>query len=179
MSSDADPLAMLGTRWTEHARWDRKRLGFFRLRTELVALAPVRFLDWTIDGLLLRDRLAFPNGRACEDITFLTEGSHGDPFAIESLRALLRENTSGMDPWVQYDDGRAGVLFCPVCGGLECGAVSTDVHFTDTTVEWRSVAYQDGMTGQVGQYEVSAFTLRFDRRQYETTVRALLAEWSS
>lgn len=179
MSSDADPLAVLGTRWAEHARWDRRRLGFFRLRTEQVALAPLRFLDWTIDGLLLRDRLAFPNGRACEDITFLTEGSHGDPFAIESLRVLLREKTSGIDPRIQHDDGRAGVLFCPVCGGLDCGTVSTDVHFTDTTVEWRNVAYQDGLTGQVVAYEVPAFTLRFDRRQYEATVCALLAEWSS
>lgn len=179
MSHVADPLAVLGTRWAESECWDLKWRGFFRLRPELVARAPLRFLDWTIDGPPLRDRLAFANGRACENITFLTEGSYGDPFAIESLRALLGENTSGMDPWVQYDDGRAGVLFCLGCGGLDCGAVSTDVQVMETTVEWRNVTYQDGLTGEVGGPDAPAFTLRFDRTQYETTVRALLTEWST
>ncbi len=84
-----------------------------------------------------------------------------------------------MDPWVQYDDGRAGVLFCLGCGGLDCGAVSTDVQVMETTVEWRNVTYQDGLTGEVGGPDAPAFTLRFDRTQYETTVRALLTEWST
>lgn len=49
----------------------------------------------------------------------------------------------------------------------------------ETTVEWRNVTYQDGLTGEVGGPDAPAFTLRFDRTQYETTVRALLEEWST
>lgn len=177
MSHVADPLAVLGTRWAESECWDLKWRGFFRFRPELVARAPLRFLDWTIDGQPLRDRLAFANGRACENITFLTEGSYGDPFAIESLRALLLENESGFDPWVQFTDGRAGLLFCPQCGDLECGAVSADVRFTRDAVEWRDIAYQSGVTEDTGTSEIPVFSLRFDRAQYETTVRGLLAEW--
>ncbi|MET2012815.1 hypothetical protein ABXJ56_14830 [Microbacterium chocolatum] len=179
VSSQANTLAVLGVEWAEREQWETVRRGFFRLRSEAVAVAPLRFLDWTIDGRPLRDRLSLSDGQKCEDVTFLTEGSIGDSLAVASLRALLGENSSGNDPWVQYDDGRAGVLFCPGCGGLDCGAVTADVRVTGTTVEWRNVTYQDGWTGQVGGTGAPVFTLRFDRRQYESTVRGLLAEWSA
>jgi hypothetical protein len=134
----------------------------------------MRFLDWTIDGTSLRDRLRYPDGAPCRDVTFMTAGSVGDPFLMESLRALLLENESGFDPWVQFTDGRAGLLFCEQCGDLGCGAVSADVWMSDTTVEWRNIAYQDGTTGEINTDEVTAFTIRFDREQYEATVRALM-----
>lgn len=178
MSTGAGPLVVLGTRWTEHSRGETRSTGFWRRRAERVDLAPRRFLDWTIDDQPLRDRLTFPDGRVCDDITFLTEGSRGDRFAIASLRALLRENVPGGDPWVQYADGRAGVLFCPQCGGLDCGAVSADVHIGATTVEWRNVAFQIDVPGGVAQCGVPWFTLRFDRAQYEATVREVLAAWT-
>lgn len=176
MSVTAAPLATLGTLWVEFQRWDPKPRGF-RRRARSADPWTLRFLDWTVDGVPLRDSLTFPNGRRCDDVTFMTEAYRGDRFVTESLRALLLENESGFDPWVQFTDGRAGLLFCPQCGDLACGAVSTDVRFTDSAVEWRDVAYQDGVTEEVRATEVPAFTLRFDREQYEATVRALLAEW--
>ena len=176
MPDSPAPVSVLGTRWAESERWKTKVRGLFRLRIEATALPPLRFLDWTIDGTPLRDRLAFPDGTPCRDITFITADSEGDPYLIESLRALLLENESGFDPWVQFTDGRAGLLFCEQCGDLACGAVSADVWMSDTTVEWRDIAYQSGTTEEIGTDEVSAFTVRFDRAQYEATVRALMLQ---
>lgn len=177
------PLAVLGTHWTECEQWETKWRGFLRMRPEFVPAPPLRYLDWTIDGVPLRDRLTLADGAECPDITFMTEGGEGDPFVIESLRALLLESESGFDPWVQFTDGRAGIYFCAGCGDLACGAVSADVRYTETTVEWRDIAYQgggisdDGMTEAVNVEEVPSFSITFDRAQYEGTVRALLAEW--
>jgi hypothetical protein len=119
------------------------------------------------------------NDRPCTDVTFLAEGSEGDRYAIESLRALLLENETGFDPWVQFTDGRAGLLFCEVCGDLGCGAVSADVRINDSTVEWRDVAFQDGSSEALSVEEVAPFTLRFERTAYEATVRALLTRWGA
>ena len=104
----------------------------------------------------------------------MTAESEGDPFLIESLRALLLENESGLNPWVRFNDGRAGLLFCAQCGDLACGAVSADVWMSDTTVEWRDIAYQSGTTEAINTDGVSAFTVRFDRAHYEATVRELM-----
>lgn len=175
MSTQADPLAMLGVESAECERWETVRRGLFRLRFEDVAVAPLRFLDWTIDGRPLRDRLTLSNGRRCEDITFLSEASCADELAIASLRVLLGEDAGEMDSAVRYEDGRVGLLFCPSCGGLDCGGVSADVRVMGTTIEWRSVGYQDSWHPFEQEQDVPVFTLRFDRSQYETTVRALLA----
>lgn len=179
VSPEADPLAVLGVEWAEREQWRTVWRGFLRLRAEEVAIAPLRYLDWTVDGRPLRDRLILSNGRKCEDITFLSEGSHADELAIGSLRVLLGQDVSERDSRVRYDDGRVGLLFCPGCGGLDCGGVSADVRVLDTTVEWRSVGYQDSWHPFEPEQDVPVFTLRFDRPQYETTVRAILALWDS
>lgn len=176
MVSRTDPLAVLGVEWAQREQWETAWRGFLRPRAEMVAVPPVRFLDWTIDGRPLRDRLTSSDGRACEDITLLSDHSVGDHSAIESLRALLSEDTPGMNSSVRFSDGRAALLFCPTCGGLDCGAVTAEVRVSAITVEWRDVAYQDGSTGDVLP-DAPAFTLRFNRMQYETTVRALLTKW--
>lgn len=178
MSVTDPPLVTLGTLWAEFQRWDPKARGF-RRRATPAAPWTLRILDWTVDGVPLRDRLTFPIGRPCDEVTFMTGPYRGGRFVTESLRALLLENESGFDPWVQFTDGRAGVLFCPQCGDLACGAVSTDVRFTEGAVEWRDIAYQSGVTEELDTSEIPAFSLRFDRAQYEATVRGLLAEWSS
>jgi hypothetical protein len=184
MPPDQARTSVLGAVWAESERWEVKRFGFLGLRAKPVVAAPLRFLDWTIDGQPLRDRMAFPDGTVCREITFLTEGSEGDRYAIESLRVLLGEREAGADPWVRYSDGRAGVLFCEQCGGLDCGAVTAEVVVGDSHVEWRDIAYQNvpellgDVSEMLGTDEVPAFTLRFDRRSYESTVADLLAQWS-
>lgn len=171
------PVSVLGTRWNEYPQWKSVSFGFLNLRSKTVALPPARFLDWTVDGEPLRSHFELDDGNPCQEVTFLVEGSEGDRFAIESLKVLLAESSSGFDPWVQYSDGRAGVLFCPQCGGLDCGALSVEVVVSDDFVEWRNVAYQDGMTGEVLTGYGPVLSLRFNRVEYESLLRTLLTQW--
>ena len=108
----------------------------------------------------------------------MSESSIGDRFTTESLKALLGESRSGFDPWVQFTDGRVGILFCALCADLECGAVSADIRLNSTTVEWHDLGFQteDPELGVSGL--LPGFSLTFDRNQYESTVRTLLGEWS-
>jgi len=164
----------------EVEQWAPKQRGLLWMRRTQAPPPPLRLLDWTVDGTPLRDRLACPDGTLCREVTFLTEGSDGDARAVESLRALLLENVSGFDPWVQFTDGRAGILFCPQCGDLDCGTVSADVRYTGDVVEWRDIGYQDGFAdGVAADSELAPFTLRFDRAQYEGLLRSLLTQWSA
>jgi hypothetical protein len=177
MPSIPDSVSVLGTRWSEYQQWKSVSFGFLGLRSKTVALPPTRFLDWTVDGEPLRDRFGLDDESPCRDVTLLLEHSEGDSFAIESLKALLGESSSGLDPWVQYDDGRAGVLFCPQCGGLDCGAVSVEVVMGNDVIEWRNVAYQDGNTGAVLTDDGPAISLIFNRDEYESLLRSLLDRW--
>lgn len=177
MLNAPDSVSVLGTEWSESPQWEPMSIGFFGLRSKNVELPPIRFLDWTIDGEPLRDRLDHQDGSPCLNVTFLVEGSEGDRFAVESLKALLGKSASGFDPWVEYTDGRAGVLFCPQCGGLDCGAVSAEIVMGDELVEWRTVAYQDGVTEAVLTDTGPAFSLVFNRVEYESLLRSLLDRW--
>ena len=176
MASSDVPVSVLGARWanSERSEW---KAGFLGFGGRFVEVEDVRFLDWTVDGIPLRNRLAFRDGSPCFDITFLTQGSEGEPFAVASLRALLRTSGSALDQRVQFSDHRVGLLFCPQCGGLDCGAVTTEVRVGGDVVEWRDVAYQEGMSGDVRADEVPAFSVTFDRAQYESFVRSLLRQW--
>lgn len=179
MSAAEPPVSVLGTTWSESEQWEWQRSGFLGLRRELVAAPPLRFLDWTVDGRPLRDRLAFADGTPCRDITPFVAGEDVDSFAVAHLAALLGEGGQGRDPWVRYSDGRAALFFCPQCFGLDCGSVSAEVVFTESSVEWREVAYQDGMTEAIATEEVPAFSLVFDRSAYEAILRTLVKRWEA
>ncbi|MFS0793637.1 hypothetical protein [Microbacterium sp. 1P10AE] len=112
-------------------------------------------------------------------MTFLDDDLRGDSFVIGSLRALLGEDVSGVDPWVSFIDDRVAVLFCPQCGDLACGALTVDVHVDGEIVEWRDIGYQTGLGDERVTSTTPPVTLRFDRAQYEATVRTLLAVWSA
>lgn len=103
--------------------------------------------------------------------------------SIPSLSRTWRPSSAkggeGRDPWVCYSDGRAALLFCPQCFGLDCGSVSAEVVFTESTVEWREVAYQDGITETIATEEVPSFSLVFDRSAYEATLRTLVKRWGA
>jgi hypothetical protein len=178
VSAPEPAVSVLGTRWSESERWKVQRTGFLGLRTSVVAAPPLRFIDWTVDGQPLRDRLVLLDGTPCNDITPVLEDEGADPFATAYLKALLGEvgvtSRPGRDPWVRYSDGRAALLFCPQCFGLDCGSVSAEIVVTESTVEWREVAYQDGMTESIVVAEVPSFSLIFDRSAYEATLRALV-----
>jgi hypothetical protein len=59
---------------------------------------------------------------------------------VESLRALPGEGDPAAAADVRFTDGRVVILFCPICGGLACGALSADIRVTNSTVEWRDLS---------------------------------------
>lgn len=126
----------------------------------------------SIDG-----RESFADGRRpiCPQADALTEDDRDDEIQA-SLRALLGERTPPQRE-VAFDEGRVGLLFCAQCGDLGCGAVTAGAAFTADTVGWRSIAYQNGQTGELSS-DPPPRTVIFDRSQYEATIRRLLSDWT-
>lgn len=168
-------MSILGTRWafTPHGEWRSK--GLLRLRKEYVELSPQRFLDWTVDGEPIRDWFASAEGERHE-ITWMVEGFPGEAAAVASLRALLVDSRSSPRSDVRFGDGRVGLLYCPGCYDLACGALSAEVRVTDDSVEWRDITYQDAIADELWA-EMPRRSVTFERRAYEATVRELLATW--
>lgn len=177
MSGSVSPLSVLGVRWAEFPRWNLRPSPWRRIGR---GLPPTRrILDWTVDGVPLREIVHFPEGVTIDEVTFMSDDLHGERYVIGSLRALLGEDVSGVDPWVSFIDDRVAVLFCPQCGDLACGALSVDVRVGGEIVEWRDIGLQTGLGDERVTSASPPVTLRFDRAQYETTVRTLLAVWTA
>ena len=92
-----------------------------------------RFLDWTLNGRLLRTMLGWENPPS--DCTCMVSG--WDLEAGLAWLESLRFTRSGGFP-----DGRAAVFVCPECGDLECGALSVDVTRESSTVRWADFGWQ-------------------------------------
>jgi hypothetical protein len=90
---------------------------------------------------------------------------------VESLRALPGEGDPAAAADVRFTDGRVVILFCPICGGLACGALSADIRVTNSTVEWRDLQYQNDYAESLGVSEIPVFSVTVNRGQYESTVR--------
>ena len=174
VQSPTGDLSTLGWAWSSYEQTNTVTRQF---RKDLSTTRQVAVVEWLIDGEPLTERLRFPNGTPCDDLTLMHDAPNFPPAAVASLRALLLLAGAEQEP-VQFSDGRVGILFCP-CGDLYCGAVSANVVTSDRTVEWRDIAYQDGNTEQIGVSEVAAFTLVFERASYESTITALLEDWTA
>ena len=90
-----------------------------------------RFLDWTLNGKLLRTMLGWENPPS--DCTCMVSGWDLEA-GLEWLESLRFEGAGGLP------DGRAAVLVCQECGDLECGALSVEVNRTPTTVRCPTLA---------------------------------------
>ncbi|CAH0215480.1 hypothetical protein SRABI02_02309 [Plantibacter cousiniae] len=168
-------LSTLGWAWTSYEQTDTVMRLF---RKDLSTTRQVAVVEWLIDGEPFTERMRFPNGTPCNDMTLMHDAPHFPPAAVASLRALLSMAGPEQEP-VDFSDGRVGLLFCHQCGDLYCGAVSASVVVSDSTVEWRDIAYQDGNTEEIGDAEVAAFTLTFERAPYESTITALIEDWTA
>lgn len=166
--------SVLGWSWTSYEQTTTV-MRLFRKDLHEMRLVPV--VEWLIDGEPLTERLRFPNGTPCGDLTLMHDAPHFPPSAVASLRALLLLAGPEQEP-VDFSDGRVGILYCP-CGDLYCGAVSADVVTSEDAVEWRDIAHQDGNTEQLGVSEIPAFTVSFERSAYESTINSLLEEWTA
>lgn len=92
-----------------------------------------RFLDWTVNGGLLRTMLGWENPPG--DCTCMVSGWDLDA-GLSWLESLRLEGAGG------FPDGRAAVLVCQVCGDLECGALSVHVTRRAATVRWSGFGWQ-------------------------------------
>lgn len=92
-----------------------------------------RFLDWTVNGDLLRGMLGWATPPS--DSTAMVSGWSLD--AALSWLESLRHQGGG-----EFPDGRAAVLVCEVCGDLECGALSVRVTRGADTVRWSDFGWQ-------------------------------------
>jgi len=91
------------------------------------------FLDWTVNGQLLRSMLGWE--KPPSDTTCMVTG--WDLAAGLAWLESLRSAGAG-----EFPDGRAAVLVCQECGDLECGALSVDVSRDATTVRWSHFGWQ-------------------------------------
>lgn len=158
------------------------------------------FLEWTIDGLPLRDLHEFdPAGT-----TMLQPGAAHEQLRTENLRRLRGEHlplpvfepryhrtrldqilhlrgTPHAPSGTAFEDGRVGLVYCP-CEDLDCGVLTARVEVTATTVAWREIGWQvtyEPFAPEAGEDAPGARDLVFDRRRCEELIDALLvADWS-
>ena len=123
--------------------------------------AESRFLDWTVNGVLLRSMLGW--ARPPLMTTCLRSGWVLEP-VLASL-ASLTVASSG-----EFPDGRAAILVCEQCGDLECGALSARIDIGDGVVHWADFGWQVPSEDGFDWIE-TRLQLAFAEREYQ----ALLA----
>ena len=146
--------------------------SFFR---SVETVTRVDHLDWTIDGVPLREVFGRANAHWSEprECTFIPPAGPIDEWVAGSLRALLGGEEAAASPY-GFGGGRVGVLFCSVCAGLDCHTMSAEIVVGDDTVIWRKIGYQtDWEPFTLGDDQVGV-SATFDRTQYETTIQELL-----
>lgn len=109
-----------------------------------------RFLDWTVNGDLLRGMLGWATPPS--ESTVMVSGWSLDA-ALSSLKSLRLQGGG------EFPDGRAAILVCEVCGDLECGALSVRVTRSTDTVCWSDFGWQVPRTAGFDSLEVP---LRFE-----------------
>jgi len=125
-----------------------------------------RFLDWTIDGVALRDLVPTDH-----QTPLCLDGNGWREAAVATLSRLLGDLPG------DFDDGRVALVFCPLCGDLGCGAYSVEVVFGDDVVEWRTFGWQTDYEPFEDSEEYKFTGARFERKAYETVLRDLLSNY--
>lgn len=148
-----------------------ERVGW--LRRQLVP-REFAYLEWTVDGVPLRSVVAWPGGEVAAEVTPIQNSYATRDYEADYLRALLG------DP-VERDraimsDGRVPLLVCGIDFDLNCRALTAELVVGTDTVEWRDIAWQaDDEPLDLGEQAQPVLSLTFDRTQYDSVVRPLLA----
>ena len=148
----------------------------FRLIRRVEVRTPVEFVDWVVDDIPLRELLPHNPERPLGERTFMTSEPGYGSLAVASLHTLLGEGEE--DSGVTFSDGRVGLLFCESCGDINCPSWSANLEITADTVVWREIGSQIDYEPFVrGDGPLPTFT--FDRIEYDTLIRALLARYQA
>lgn len=141
------------------------------------ASPPWRF-DLTVDGALLRERIAELSGPDLLGANGLP--AVGDGEAPSEAAAALRRlaGRAERDPaWGVLDEGRLALYVCPLCADLYCGAVTVAVEREvlasgAEVVRWHELRVEDGYTPAEEMVDLSALgPFVFDARQYDEALR--------
>jgi hypothetical protein len=147
-----------------------EKVGWFRRK-----FVPREFpyLEWTVDGVPLRQVVAWPTGEVAGEVTPIQNEYAMREYEADYLRAILGEPVER--DWTIMSDGRVPLLVCSIDFDLNCRALTAELVFDGNSVEWRDIAWQvDYEPLDLGEQEQPVITLAFDRRQYDAVVRPLL-----
>lgn len=164
------PISLLGTSSDVVAAPVAERVGWFRKK---FVGREFGYLEWTIDGVPLREIVAWPNGDVASEVTPVQSGYAMREYEADYLRAVLGQPTAR--EWTVMPDGRVPLLVCPIDFDLDCRALTAKIVHDDSKVEWRDIAWQVGYEPlDLSEQEMPVVTLAFDSKQYDVVVRALL-----
>ena len=145
--------------------------GWFRQK--LVPRA-FTYVEWTIDGVPLREVMAWPDGSVAPEVTPMQNGYAESEYEADYLRAILGEPISREG--TVMPDGRVPLLVCHVDFDLNCRALTAELVRSDDRVEWRNIGWQAAYEPlDLTEQEMPVTTLVFDRQLYDDVVRPLLA----
>lgn len=148
-----------------------ERVGWFRRQ-----LVPREFpyLEWTIDGVALSRVAAWPDGEVAGEVTPIQNDRATRDYEADYLSALLGDPVKR--DWATMSDGRVPLLVCGIDFDLNCRALTAELVAGTDTVEWRDIAWQaDDEPLDLGEQTQPVLSLTFDRTQYDSVVRHLLA----
>lgn len=149
-----------------------EKVGWFRRK-----FVPREFsyLEWIVDGVPLRQLVAWPNGDVAGEVTPVRNEYASREHEADYLRAMLGEPVER--DWTIMSDGRVPLLVCGTDFDLDCRALTAELVVSGSVVEWRDIAWQaDYEPLDLAQQEQPVITLTFERLQYDAVIRPLLIE---
>ena len=167
----ASVLSSLGTTPAVFSALVEEKVSRFRRK-----LVPHEFgyLEWTIDGVPLREAVAWPRGQVAREVTPVGNGYALREYEADYLRAIV--GAPATRDWTVMPDGRVPLLVCRVDFDLDCATLTAELIRSDHHVEWRDIAWQCGYEPlDLSAQQMPVRTMTFHRKQYDDVVLPLLA----
>lgn len=136
---------------------------------------PLKQLDFTIDGVLLSERLRTlevprPDEFGLDPFDMLSVVDVAWPAeAASSLRQLAGVEPRSLD-W-PLAPGRLPLYVCQICADIGCGAITVEVARPDGLVAWQDFRMENGYTEQSELIDLGGLgPFTFDADGYRTTL---------
>lgn len=125
------------------------------------------FLDLTVNSVPLREQLGC--GSVLEECTPLSSGWNG---AVTLAWLDQLSDCRGSE----FTDQRVALLFCTVCGGVDCGAVSVRMERTGEWVWWGEFGWQNDYEAGYEPF-APGLNFTFNATEYDELVLSLRHEF--